>query len=151
MFLPCRECCSCSDEVNFFRGFSDPNTWFRSAYYHDEDECYFAQYVPDGRIKVTAVDKEDDSPPANLRGQCGLFVVSDGTNWFIEGLPIGTYVTRGQRSDKLGTIWSPPAAGGDWKIISNTKIAVDNPSDERCKNFGDKIFLELSDPVNPLP
>jgi hypothetical protein len=144
-------CCPCPNELNFFRGFSDTNTWFRSAYYHDEDECYFSRYVPDGRIKVTAVDKEDDSPPPNLRGQCGLFVVSDGTNWFTEQVPVGTYVLRGQGEIALGAIWSPPAVGGDWQLVSNTKLALNNPNDTRCKNFGDKIFLELSDPVNPLP
>lgn len=140
-----QDCCCCPPEERYFRGFTDPDTWFKSAEYHDEDECYFSQYKPDGWIKITAVEPDDSGIPEG-ESYCGLFKVTDGSNWFTEQLPVGTYVRRGGGGIALGAIWNPPVGGG-WQIESNTKIGFNAGPNDPCKNFGDKIYVKLSDEV----
>lgn len=140
-------CCCCANEVRFFRGFENPNTWFKSAFWHDEDECYFQdEFRPDGSLKLTAVEPDDQDIPEG-ENYCGLFKVTDGSNWFTQQLPIGTYVRRGGGGGAAADIWNPPAPGGPWIIESNTKLVLNGGPDDPCKNFGDKIWLELSDEV----
>jgi len=141
-------CCCCPKELAYFPGLQEPDTWYKTAAWHDEDECYFQnQFRPDGYIEVTAVEPDDPNVPSG-KNRCGLFKVTAGSNWFTQQVPVGTYVSRGERPNVLGAIWNPPAAGGSHKIVSNTRLVNDSGPRDPCKNFGDKIYYKLSNKVN---
>jgi hypothetical protein len=146
-FIKNTSACRCPDKnIAYFRGFLDPNTWYRSMYLYDEDLCYAWSFRPDGTIKITAVDPTDPSAPVDQGDLCGLFKVVDGTNHYISVNPLGTYVRRGFGTN-LNELWNPPAVGYPWEAISNTLLVNNTGPSDPCGNFGDKVKFVLSDPV----